>query len=326
MTNETTIATIGTGNAEEIAAEKFQRARKIVRRTFTESGRQKWLALNDMGEFSRISKVTASAILKEFGLTIETFLAEQEKFINAEVAKSFAEMAIENKARFFKEKIESEQKALDDESAFTLLPKITALEDDNEDDDDELIDEPETPLIEVGTPITLDEPTAPVDNFDTQVADALKAAHIAKAILDEKDAVVEKAKAESRKACDVYKAAKADILKLYERKAAELTAKIKPPKRFLKVIKQDGREDFIRKDLFVHVYEGYDWDKHFSTYHFAIAKYDIREGNRLGIYDTPTQVEAVILELKAAIKRGDTEFTFPTVDELSNTEISEMTA
>lgn len=42
--------------------------------------------------------------------------------------------------------------------------------------------------------------------------------------------------------------------------------------------------------------------------------------------DTPAQVEAVISELKAAIKRGDTEFTFPTVDELSGTEISKMTA
>lgn len=46
----------------------------------------------------------------------------------------------------------------------------------------------------------------------------------------------------------------------------------------------------------------------------------------LGEYDTPAQVEAVILELKAAIKRGDEEFTFPTVDEVTGTEISEMTA
>lgn len=37
----------------------------------------------------------------------------------------------------------------------------------------------------------------------------------------------------------------------------------------------------------------------------------------LGEYETPAQVEAVILELKAAIKRGDEEFTFPTVEDLS---------
>lgn len=39
--------------------------------------------------------------------------------------------------------------------------------------------------------------------------------------------------------------------------------------------------------------------------------------NRLLEYDTPAQVGAVILELKAAIKRGDEEFTFPTVEDLS---------
>ena len=46
----------------------------------------------------------------------------------------------------------------------------------------------------------------------------------------------------------------------------------------------------------------------------------------LGEYDTPAQVEAVILELKAAIKRSDKEFTFPTVENLSGTETSKMTA
>lgn len=39
---------------------------------------------------------------------------------------------------------------------------------------------------------------------------------------------------------------------------------------------------------------------------------------RLGEYDTPEQVTDVIEGLKAAIKRGDKEFSFPTVDELIN--------
>lgn len=37
-----------------------------------------------------------------------------------------------------------------------------------------------------------------------------------------------------------------------------------------------------------------------------------------GGYETPAQVEAVILKLKAAIKRSDREFTFPTVEDLTN--------
>lgn len=58
----------------------------------------------------------------------------------------------------------------------------------------------------------------------------------------------------------------------------------------------------------------------------AFAKYSIvqwrtglrimRNFSTLGIYDTPAQVEKVIDLLKAAITRGDKEFTFPTVEEL----------
>ncbi|MBR2734437.1 MAG: hypothetical protein IKD80_09405 [Selenomonadaceae bacterium] len=40
----------------------------------------------------------------------------------------------------------------------------------------------------------------------------------------------------------------------------------------------------------------------------------------LGEYSTPAQVETVINKLKAAIERGDSEFKFPTVDELTATE------
>ncbi len=46
----------------------------------------------------------------------------------------------------------------------------------------------------------------------------------------------------------------------------------------------------------------------------------------LGEYDTPAQVETVISELKAAIERGDSEFKFPTVDELTGTEKFKLTA
>lgn len=46
----------------------------------------------------------------------------------------------------------------------------------------------------------------------------------------------------------------------------------------------------------------------------------------LGEYSTPAQVETVINKLKAAIERGDSEFKFPTVDELTGTEKFKLTA
>ena len=164
------------------------------------------------------------------------------------------------------------------------------------------------------------------DNFDTQVADALKARNVAKTILDEKDAIVAKVKAEMRQACDVYEATKANIRKLYKRKAAELTAKIKVPERFMKVIKQNGTDDFIRKDLFVYAHEIYNRDKHVDEYFFAIGKYDECESKRFATYETPAQVERVIHRLKAAIERGDEEFTFPTVKELKLRYVLDRTA
>lgn len=46
----------------------------------------------------------------------------------------------------------------------------------------------------------------------------------------------------------------------------------------------------------------------------------------LGEYETPAQVERVIHRLKAAIERGDEEFTFPTVKELKLRYVLDRTA
>lgn len=50
---------------------------------------------------------------------------------------------------------------------------------------------------------------------------------------------------------------------------------------------------------------------------FAFNGYDYRYGHRkiFARYRTPTQVEAVIRMIKAAVKRGDTEFKFPTIEQ-----------
>lgn len=126
-------------SAEPTDAEKFQRARKVIRRSFTDSGRQQWLALDSLSEFSRISKATAIAILKEFGLTIETFLAEQEKFINAEIARGAAKMVIEEQARHIRDKVARESKPVDDSGeVFNLLPVLDELNDTRSDIEKEL--------------------------------------------------------------------------------------------------------------------------------------------------------------------------------------------
>ena len=79
---------------ELATAENFKRARKIIR-SYEFEGRRYWKAVDDLDEFSRINKATAIAILKEFGLTEKIFLAEQEKFINAEIRTAAAKNAEE---------------------------------------------------------------------------------------------------------------------------------------------------------------------------------------------------------------------------------------
>lgn len=74
----------------------------------------------------------------------------------------------------------------------------------------------------------------------------------------------------------------------------------------MKVTNQAGgicKTDFERFKIFFH--------ERRRTY-FVMTDWLI-----LGEYETPAQVEAVILELKAAIKRGDEEFTFPTVEDFN---------
>ena len=83
----------------------------------------------------------------------------------------------------------------------------------------------------------------------------------------------------------------------------------------MKITNQDGgtcETNFEQIQIFFHDYE----------LNFRVTT----DWIHLGEYDTPAQVETVIDMLKAAIERGDTGFKFPTVDELSGTENSKMTA
>lgn len=61
-----------------------------------------------------------------------------------------------------------------------------------------------------------------------------------------------------------------------------------------------------------------DWKKVPAEWRFAFKGYDGLDSHWkiFARYRTPAQVEAVIRMLKAAIKRGDTEFKFPTIKQV----------
>lgn len=117
---------------------------------------------------------------------------------------------------------------------------------------------------------------------------------------------------------------KIEIGCLYSKYAETLTAKfhndIKPlPLEYLIehrlpavmiITKQNGKRVRIgRSALAKYFVSG-----NFSEFRIMKEGYSV-----LGTYDTPAQVETVINMLKAAIERDETEFTFPTVEELTTT-------
>ena len=162
----------------------------------------------------------------------------------------------------------------------------------DDDDDDELIDEPET------------TPEPPTDDFATKLTEL----EAAKADAQAKE---EAAKAVYQAAADETKKRSADLQKFLDEHAARLCNKLQAlaPAQRMELITARGTREFCRD--FTNLYV--DAPNSFGR-RFIITYYN---GRILAHYDTPAQVETVIELLKTAIERGDKEFTFPTVEELS---------
>lgn len=263
--------------------EKFLQASKVV---ITVPGRHlgedrfatKWVTLCP---YKTISKATAGNILATFGLTTDAYLAEKAKWVADEIKRGSRQFAIDCQAEFLRDKT-----ARDSKASVEPLPVFIPAEDS---DDDELIDTPEL---------------TPTDDFVAKLAelkakqDAAKTAELAaKKVYDE--------------ASDKYEECRAATQDFLDAHAEKLTEKIKAIEleSYISLVRDNGKErcDVFRTDeLYVDAFNAFG--------EMFLVRY---MGNKLGNYDTPAQVEAVIERLKAATERGDREFTFPTVEDLN---------
>lgn len=122
-----------TATVEKTAAEKFLEAKKEIRLSHgrylgNDRFADQWQKHNGF-RWVNISKKTAAFELEFFhGLTIDEFLTEQKNYVDNEVAKSLAQMAIDDQADFISDKIRRESK-VDDEDVFSLLPALDELND-----------------------------------------------------------------------------------------------------------------------------------------------------------------------------------------------------
>lgn len=119
------------------------------------------------------------------------------------------------------------------------------------------------------------------------------------------------AKAVYKAAADETEKRSADLQKFLDEHAARLCDKLQAlaPAQRMELITVRGTREFCRDftDLYV------DAPNSFGR-RFIITYYN---GRILAHYDTPAQVETVVINLlKEAIGRGDKEFTFPTVEEI----------
>lgn len=174
------------------------------------------------------------------------------------------------------------------------MPALYPTDDDS--DDDELIDLPAT---------------TPADDFEAKLAelkakqDAAKTAELA-------------AKKVYEEASDKYVECQEATQNFLDAHADKLTEKINTLEieSYITMIRDNGKERydvFDTSQLNVYAFNGFG--------EMFLVRY---MGNVLGTYDTPAQIEVVINQLKAAIERGDREFTFPTVEELTKPEVDKM--
>ena len=159
------------------------------------------------------------------------------------------------------------------------------------------------------------------DDFNAQIA-ALKAEHNhAQKLCDEKREALRKAQEEYNRAVAYEQQTEQNLNKFGDAKAREL------------------RNELVTNDitdcpeLTLNTQDNCTYDDKLKTFgiFFINGKFVLtvdKEASlitrHLAIYDTPAQVQKVIGELKAAIKRGDSEFYFPTFDEPTPDEMLNM--
>lgn len=152
----------------------------------------------------------------------------------------------------------------------------------------------------------------PADDFEAKLAE-LKAKQSA---AKEKELAAKKVYDE---AGDKYVECQEATQNFLDAHADKLTEKLKAIeiKSYITLVRDNGKEHydvFSTNELYVYAFNG------FGKMFLVRCR-----GNELGTYDTPAQIETVIERLKAAIERGDREFTFPTIEELTKPEVDTAT-
>lgn len=163
-------------------------------------------------------------------------------------------------------------------------------------------------------------------DFNAKLAPLLTKRESVRAECDAKDAAVEAAKRAAAEAWEICHAVDNEIAQLHEREAERLTRRLRRLRpNNLRIIPQEGTTfatngvcyDRINRgaDLIAYIYEGYDFKAHRNVYDFAFSLGGKPATDGYGRYHTVEQADAVIDMLKAAVKRGDTEFKFPTIEQ-----------
>lgn len=126
-----TIDELDTQNAMDVFKKiyRFGRLRHVV----ASNGQHMWHSYG-----RRISAMERDSILKEYGITVDAFLAAEKQFQIEDDARLDAALKAHDQARFLWDKIQRESKPLDDDNVADLLPSVDVL-------NDVQIDEPPEP-------------------------------------------------------------------------------------------------------------------------------------------------------------------------------------
>ena len=167
-------------------------------------------------------------------------------------------------------------------------------------------------------------------DFNAKLAALLTKRESVRTEYDAKRAAVKAAKRAAAEAWEICHAVDNEIAQLHECEAERLTRRLHRLRpNNLRIIPQEGTTlatngvcyDRINRgaDLMAYIYEGYDFKASRNIYDVSFylnVKGEKPASEGYGRYHTVEQADTVIDMFKAAVKRGDTEFKFPTVAEL----------